>query len=495
MTRRSWIPAFGAALFVLALLVRGLFLADDAAVLLTPEQDGTRMARRYDESALSILRGEGVLFPANPDPTRTGLASRPPGYPLFLASVYSSLGRSFLVVAAVQDVLASLAVVAVFLFGRRVHGLAAGLLAGLLAAISPHLAATSNLILADAIAPLPVLLAFWVALPVVQDASPARNHLVRLTAMGLLIGLAIWLRPNVLLLGPFAAFFLFFLMGRSRRALGSAALVALSSLIVVAPITLRNWLVFGEFVPVSINGGITLWQGVADAGGHAYGARVWDKQVMAEEAERYGRPDYLRWWAEPEGIARDRDRYRRAMEVIRARPIWYAQAMARRMAMMMRFSEGPEALQPAGSVQKVSEADRVPLQASPGLDRPIDEGLFAARAGFASILREPLRLVHRMWFLAPLMVWLGVGLALREAPRVTVFWLIVPLYYLVFESPFLYEWRVAVPMQYFLLPFAGKAAVDIARGVGRLRMKGASGLMRDRGFRERSTRTAQGPRP
>ena len=38
------------------------------------------MARRYDDTALSILGGEGVLFPKVWDSARTGLASRPPGY-------------------------------------------------------------------------------------------------------------------------------------------------------------------------------------------------------------------------------------------------------------------------------------------------------------------------------------------------------------------------------------------------------------------------------
>ena len=72
--------------FVLALLVRGLYLADGLALLHTPEQDGSRMARRYDDTAMAILRGDGILFPRVWDPARTGLASRPPGYALFLAS-------------------------------------------------------------------------------------------------------------------------------------------------------------------------------------------------------------------------------------------------------------------------------------------------------------------------------------------------------------------------------------------------------------------------
>lgn len=461
MTPRLKAVFLGAAVFALALLVRGLYLVDGMALLYTPDQDGTRMARRYDDTALSILAGEGVLFPKVWDPARTGLASRPPGYGLFLASVYATFGRSFPIVAAVQDVLTSLAVLLVMAYAHRLFGLAAGVFAGLLVAISPHVAATSNLVLADAIASIPLLLAFFVALPAVRGADSLGSQVGRLALMGALIGAGVWIRPNVVLLGPFAALFLFFLLGRNRRALLLSGLVALTSLLVVAPITLRNWLVFGEFVPVSINGGITLWQGVADAGGREYGARVWDKQVMAEEAERYGRPDYLLWWAEPDGIIRDRDRYQRATEVIRSRPLWYARAMLRRMGMMMLFTDGPKELLPAGAQVRAGEGERVPLREAPGLDARVNEAAFAGRAGAGSFLRAPLRVIHGFWFLVPVLAWIGIFLSIRDAPRATLLWLIVPAYYLVFESPFLYEWRVAVPMQYFLLPFAGRAVADL----------------------------------
>lgn len=458
----------GALVFALSLVVRGLYLADGAALLYTPEQDGTRMARRYDDTALSILAGGGILFPKVWDPGRTGLVSRPPGYGLFLAGVYATFGRSFPIVAAVQDVLTSLAVLLVYGFAHRLFGLTAGILTGLLVAISPHLAATSNLILADAIASIPLLLAFLVARPVISGDGASRNQVARLVLMGALIGAGVWIRPNVVLLGPFTALFLFFLLGRNRRSLVLSSLVALVSLLVVSPITLRNWLVFGEFVPVSINGGITLWQGVADAGGQGYGARVWDKQVMAEEAERYGRPDYLLWWAEPDGIIRDRDRYQRATAVIKARPLWYAEAMLRRMGMMLAFTDGPRALLPEGAVVKALDSERVPLRPVPGLDAEIDENAFAGKAGAASFLRGPLRLIHQLWFVVPIMAWIGIVLSLRDAPRATLLWLIVPVYYLVFESPFLYEWRVAVPMQYFLLPFAARTMADLlVRASGR----------------------------
>ena len=68
--------------------------------------------------------------------------------------------------------------------------------------------------------------------------------------------------------------------------------LSLAAVLVVIPITIRNYVVFGAFVPVSINGGLTLWQGVADAGGREVGARRHDTLVAEEESIRYGRPDY-----------------------------------------------------------------------------------------------------------------------------------------------------------------------------------------------------------
>src|SRR4051794_23497312 len=93
--------------FLVALGVRSLYALDLAPVMYSRVQPGTRMAWRYDEAASGILRGEGVLWPRDPDPARTGLLARPPGYPLYLAVVYRVLGRSFFAAQLVQNLLTS----------------------------------------------------------------------------------------------------------------------------------------------------------------------------------------------------------------------------------------------------------------------------------------------------------------------------------------------------------------------------------------------------
>ncbi len=58
LTRRATALAAVAAL---AFLVRSLYAVDQAPAMYSPEQTGTRMAQRYDDAALAILAGEGIL--------------------------------------------------------------------------------------------------------------------------------------------------------------------------------------------------------------------------------------------------------------------------------------------------------------------------------------------------------------------------------------------------------------------------------------------------
>ena len=448
-----------AAVFLAGFAVRSFYAVDLAPTMYSHLQEGTRMAGRYDESALGILRGEGILFPAHPDPADTGRLARPPGYAVFLALVYAGLGRSFFVVQLVQNLLGALAPVLVLLIGERLVGWRAGLIAAWLAALSSHLAYTTNLILADALCPLPLLGGLWPLLP--REGATPRGTLARVAAAGALMGLAVWLRPNVLLLGPFAAGFVLLLVRPLRAAVGQAALLTFAFVAVVAPITLRNWVIYRELVPVSINGGITLLQGVADAGGRRFGVRPRDKLVIEEEAAYYGDQRLAEWWAAPDGIRRDRERYREAMREIRARPFWYARAMLRRMGDMLSYHRGgapwvaPRRDPSALAAVKEPEADPA--------HRPLlsaGQTLWPGRALF--FLRPPVWAAQRVlaWITLPLLL-AGTVLLLRRRPRSAGWLWLLPAYYLFFESFFIYEWRVAVPMHYpvFILAAAALAAL------------------------------------
>jgi hypothetical protein len=59
------------------------------------------------------------------------------------------------------------------------------------------------------------------------------------------------------------------------------------------------------------------------------------------------------------------------------------------------------------------------------------------------------------------LVIVGIVALARRAPRAAGFVAIVPVYYLIFESMFIYEWRVATPMHGYLFLFAAAGAVSL----------------------------------
>jgi hypothetical protein len=449
-------------LFLLALAVRSLYAADLEAVMYSRVQPGTRMAWRYDEAAAGILRGEGVLWPRHPDPARTGLLARPPGYALYLALVYASFGRTFFAAQLVQNALTSAGCVLLALAAARLVSWRVGIGGGLVAALSPHLAFSSNFVLPDALSALPLL----GALAVLARAHPDRPAPWWVSALaGALIGAGAWLRPNVLLTAPFVAALVLIAARDRRRALGHAAALAAAAAAVIAPITIRNYAVFGEWVPISINGGLTLWQGVADAGGEAEGAFRRDKLVMDEEAVRYGNPRYREWWAEPDGIWRDRERYRRARAVIRAHPLLYARVVAGRAREMLSYDtpNGPPTL-----LRDTAAADLTARTEDDGASevrvhdlarRPADDR-FLIPGRMAAPLRPVFGVAQAALLpvLTPLAL-AGVAALLAVCWRSALLLLSLALYYLCTESFFLYEWRVAVPMHYPLFACAAAAVL------------------------------------
>jgi hypothetical protein len=231
--------------------------------------------------------------------------------------------------------------------------------------------------------------------------------------------------------------------------------LSLAAVAVVIPITIRNYVVFGAFVPVSINGGLTLWQGVADAGGRELGAKRHDTLVAEEEAIRYGNPCYRDWWAEPDGILRDNDRYRRALEVIRANPGRFARVMLGRMGEMLNYAaaEAPTVLRVPPSL---AEADRAGTRTTAF----VEASRFLVPGRAAGPLRAPLGPLQTAlsFVLLPLVVLGAAWLAFQDWRRAALM-LSIPAYYLLSESPFIYEWRVVAPMHYGLFAAAGAAPV------------------------------------
>jgi len=130
---------------------------------------------------------------------------------------------------------------------------------------------------------------------------------------------------------------LMLLLPRGERRRHALALIG-GAAIIIAPITIRNALVFRSFVPVSLGTGQNLSAGIGDCDvEQRFGLSPTDDGTSKQEAQWAGRPDYAAELYRPDGIERDRSRVARAWSVIRSEPGWFAGTMVRRMGTMLKY--------------------------------------------------------------------------------------------------------------------------------------------------------------
>ena len=199
-------------------------------------------------------------------------------------------------------------------------------------------------------------------------------------ACGALVGVSCWLRANAMLLAPFLAFLAVpLLFPRGARLRPAAALLA-GALVVVGTLTLRNAIVLGRFIPVSLGAGQTFLEGIADYDTeNRFGIPRTDYGIMRQEAEASGLPHHRETLFGPDGVERDRARLARGAAVVRARPFWFAGVMLRRALSMLRLERTPllsaeppvtNALEPAGGATPAWAASAAELLAAGAASSP-----------------------------------------------------------------------------------------------------------------------------
>jgi 4-amino-4-deoxy-L-arabinose transferase-like glycosyltransferase len=385
-----------------------------------------------------LIRANGLasLYDASSSTSNPDLLGHPPGYPILLSFVYrgvpQSAPESDTATQILQMILDSFAAVIIFLIAVEFFPTAVGLIAGLMAAFAPQFSWNSILLLPDSLAALPILLAILLITRTRQ--RPNRSRLLSLLAAGALIGVSCWLRANALLLAPFMALLFPFICKRGER-LRPALLLVCGACLIIGPLTIRNALVFGKFIPVSLGAGQTLIEGIADYNTDGtLGLPQTDMELIRGEAETFQRPDYAGSLFTPDGPARDRARLARGFAVIRAHPVWFAGVMIRRATSMLRLERTPLRLPTADS------------------------------GNAARLLRWPLRIIQNLFITAiflPL-VLLGAGILVyqRQFQSLAIL-LVVPCYYFCTQSALHTEYRYVLVIHYFLFTLAALAIYTI----------------------------------
>jgi 4-amino-4-deoxy-L-arabinose transferase-like glycosyltransferase len=220
----------------------------------------THDEREYLALARSLARGDGFAYPSDePEPGTAQRFGRAPGYPAFLATLQ--------VTAPVAEVPARIKVAQAFVGGAaialiaaiagRAGGSRAALAAASIAAVYPPLVWFPSYALSETLSSAIALTAAWQLQRGADEARLHRRGLARIGLAGAVTGLAILIRPAFVFYVPLV----FAWMAVRRRRLLHASVFALTALLCVLPWTLRNHRVYGRWIAVATEGGVTFWTG------------------------------------------------------------------------------------------------------------------------------------------------------------------------------------------------------------------------------------------
>jgi hypothetical protein len=407
----------------------------------------------FDRQAQNILDHKEPIFWIN-DSSRTDQMIYPPGYPVWMASIYAATGeRSPVAVQRVQLVLDSLSVLLLVGIGASAFRWNVGIAAGVLGALSPLLALAGATPNADAPASWIVLGGVWLFL-----LAAKRKTIAHAVAAGALLGLACWLRVNPLLMFvPWAVALLVFARASWRRKFSLCAALALSTLLVIAPVVVRNLTVFyPEIAPTGLGVGWNLWAGIGETDrGAEFGAPCCDEQMIEQDRRAMGLATDAQigsFW--PDGIRRDRERGQRALAVIKAHPVWYAGTMAKRLWGHLKFAGAP-----------------VPHVGSAGFNVTSRKCLPPEhQSGVLALSVNVLGMIQSVWrYVALPLMLLGICLSFRKDWRASGILFVTVLYYLATLAVGHSEIRYGVPMQALLIIFAGVAVCWLGTVAARVR--------------------------
>jgi 4-amino-4-deoxy-L-arabinose transferase-like glycosyltransferase len=167
-----------------------------------------------------------------------------PLYPYFLAIIYKVIGRDFFWIYTIQALFGAATAMLVFLLGNRIFGKAAGIIGGLFySCYGPAIYFDSLLLKVSVATFLFTLSIYYLINGCFKESLPG------ILLSGLLLGLASLARGNFLLLLP--VIFMLLLLSRQvpyRKRVAAAALFLAGSLMILAPVAARNYVVGGNLV-------------------------------------------------------------------------------------------------------------------------------------------------------------------------------------------------------------------------------------------------------
>jgi 4-amino-4-deoxy-L-arabinose transferase-like glycosyltransferase len=258
-----------------------------AWVLLVP--NGQYSDSVWYDAAAANLAANGVYGPDKAS------AWFPPGYPFFLTVIYKLFGYEQVAGKLGNVLLGTGIAVLVYLLARKLIDHRVALLAALLVAVWPNLVFHTGILSSDLLATFGFLLSIWLA---------TRRGWLPTLLLGVVLGWTVLARPVSLILLPVIG-----AMWWPQRVRMLAPVAAIVVLLVTAW-TVRNYVTFGQVIPIATNGGYNFWQV-----NHPYadGTDTYWAFVPMDDPEyqvmRYG-----------DEFTKNREGYRYGLEFLRSHP-------------------------------------------------------------------------------------------------------------------------------------------------------------------------------
>ena len=405
----------------------------------------------FDQQARGILEHTEPIFFIS-DPSRTDRIIYPPAYPLWVAVIYRLSGDwSPASVQLVQLILDSIAVLLLVGIGATAFNWRVGVAAGVIAALFPVLALDGASPTADAPTSWFVLAGVWLLI-----IAAKRKSIRFAIASGIALGIGCWFRVNpFLLFVAWSIALLVFLRAAWRQRILLSAAVALSTLLIISPVIVRNVTVFYPNVALTgLSIGYNLWIGIGETDrGPEFGAPSSDAESLEQDRKAMGLPpDAPLNINYPDGIRRDRQRARKALAVIRAHPFWYLGTVITRAAKHFKYAGAPPSL--VGTVGfNVTAKKCLPPDAQ--------NGFTAFVVNMIGWIQSVLR-----YLMLPLII-AGLCVSFSKDWRLTGILLATVLYYVATLAIGHSETRYGLPMQGLLVVFAGLATCAIVSVAGK----------------------------
>ena len=249
MPNKKYRDFFILYVFLFSFIVRFIYLYFFSQNIMHIEHSLFGDAAQYILIAKNIASGNGF----NMLPDSNLLANRAPLFPFILAGVFKFFGQGYWPTRIFQVCISSLVPVITYLIGKEIAHERVGRVSAYISIFYPFYVFYSGYVLTETLFVFLSCLSLLYLIRFIKTGSYQDSLLA-----GIFLGLSALTRPIALGFGLFFVMCYFFV---SRCRLKGSAVILATMFLVILPWTIRNYIVFEKFVPITTEAGRVFYSG------------------------------------------------------------------------------------------------------------------------------------------------------------------------------------------------------------------------------------------